>query len=199
MNDDELITAVRESVTGVHMDTPAARIVSRGHAIRARRRIPGLAGAVAAVAGAALAVPMLLAGGNQAGHQVSHQATAQLAAWTVTTQANGGIRITVRELRDPAGLQRTLRTDGVPASVTFSGHANPACRGFPLGGDPSQRLRRLRRIVTAGRGPNVVVIHPHALPSGAGLQIVAQFRHDSGPRPSLTVRLVKATPRCTGS
>ena len=56
--------------------------------------------------------------------------TAQLAAWTVTNQADGGIRVTIRELRDPAGLQRTLRADGVPASVTFLGHPNPACHRY---------------------------------------------------------------------
>jgi hypothetical protein len=51
MSDDELITAVKESVTGVHMDIPAGQIVSRSRAIRARRRIPTVAGALALAAG----------------------------------------------------------------------------------------------------------------------------------------------------
>jgi len=45
----------------------------------------------------------------------------------------GDIKVTIRELRDPAGLQRTLRADGVPASVTFAGQQNPACQGSPQG------------------------------------------------------------------
>jgi hypothetical protein len=45
MNDDELITAVRESVTDVHMTTPVEQIVGRSRAVRARRRNPGMAGA----------------------------------------------------------------------------------------------------------------------------------------------------------
>ena len=56
MNDDELITAVREPFTAVHSTTPVEQIVSRSRAIRARRRIPGVAGALAVAAGAALAV-----------------------------------------------------------------------------------------------------------------------------------------------
>ena len=33
--------------------------------------------------------------------------------------------------RDPAGLQATLRADGIPASVTFIGQQNPACQVIP--------------------------------------------------------------------
>jgi len=40
MNDDELTTAVKASVTDVHMTIPADQIISRSHAIRNRRRIP---------------------------------------------------------------------------------------------------------------------------------------------------------------
>ena len=38
--DDELATAVRESVTSVHMTIPAEQIVSRSRTICARRRMP---------------------------------------------------------------------------------------------------------------------------------------------------------------
>ena len=44
MNDNELITAVRESVTDVHSPTPVEQIVSRGRAMRARRQFRGWAG-----------------------------------------------------------------------------------------------------------------------------------------------------------
>jgi hypothetical protein len=47
MNNDELITTVRESVTGVHMAIPEEQIASRSRTIRARRRIPAAAGALA--------------------------------------------------------------------------------------------------------------------------------------------------------
>ena len=59
MNDSELITAVRESVTGVHTATPVEQLVSRGRALRARRRLPGVAGALAAAVGGGDASPQL--------------------------------------------------------------------------------------------------------------------------------------------
>ena len=96
---------------------------------------------------------------------------AQLAAWTVARQADGSIQVTIRELRDPAGLQRTLRADGVPASVTFTGQQNPACQSYPGGGSQSQRRHLLSSLAGPAGGRDGMVIHPSALPSGAGLQI----------------------------
>jgi hypothetical protein len=60
MNDDDLITAVRDSFADVHSATPVERIVSRSRAVRSRRRIPGLAAALAVTAAAVLAVTALL-------------------------------------------------------------------------------------------------------------------------------------------
>ena len=60
MNDDDLITVVRDSFTDVHSATPVERIESRSRAIRARRRIPGLVAALAVTAAAVLAVTALL-------------------------------------------------------------------------------------------------------------------------------------------
>jgi hypothetical protein len=98
---------------------------------RRRRQIAFAAVAVTVTAGAALAVTVLA----PAGQQASRQPTYQLAAWTVSKLADGNISVTFRELKDPAGLQSTLRGDGVPASVTFTSRQNPACRPYP-GGTP---------------------------------------------------------------
>jgi hypothetical protein len=196
MNDDELLTVLREQRDKVPVNTPVERIISRGRAVRARRRVPVVAGAVGAAAAAAFAVTAA----PPASHHTSGP-RAQLAAWTVARQADGSIRVTIRELRDPAGLQRRLRADGVPASVTFTGQQNPACRGYPGGGSQSQRRHFLSSIVTPTGGRNVMAIHPSALPSGAGLQIDALFQHYPGPRGSFQVGagVVQASPQCTGS
>ena len=198
MNDNELITALREQRGKVPMGTPVEQIIRRGRAVRARRRVPQVAGALGAAAAAAFAVSVAL--------PASHPASvprAQLAAWTVDRQVDGSIKVTIRELRDPAGLQQRLRADGVPASVTFSGQQNPACQGYHGGGSQSQRRQLLGSVVTGpGTGRDVMVIHPAALPSGAGLQINALFRHVPGQRGSLegfSVDLVQASPQCTGS
>jgi hypothetical protein len=182
MNDDELTTMVCESFTGVHTTTPVEQIASRGRAVRARRRIPALAGALAV---AALGTASLLPGT----HQASPQPATQLAAWTVTRQADGSIRVTIRELRNPAGLQSKLRADGVPASVTLIGQQNPSCRRYPA----SPGL--LRRVISPSfevlpaphQGPPasmpgdalslvvVMLIHPSALPGGIGVQLATTF------------------------
>jgi hypothetical protein len=53
MNDNEVITAVKEPFVGVHMTASLDTIVRRGRVLRRRRRLPGLAGAAAAVSAAA--------------------------------------------------------------------------------------------------------------------------------------------------
>ena len=127
MNDDELITAVKESVTHVHMNVPVEQIVSRSRAVRARRRIPGGAAAPGAAAAVAVAVTMAL----PASHPASRPSARLAASWTVTRKADGTIRV---RFFGPAALQRALRADGIPASVTFNGQQNPACHSIPAGG-----------------------------------------------------------------
>jgi hypothetical protein len=112
MNDDELITRMKEPLSDVHMTTPLDEVVRHGRSVRARRRrLRGLTGAVALAGGSIAAVALLVPGG--------YPAKAQLAAWTVTRDPDGGITVTVNQMKDPAGLQATLRADGIPARVTF--------------------------------------------------------------------------------
>jgi hypothetical protein len=185
MTDEELITMVREQRASVPMTTPVEQIISRGHAVRTRRRIPGIAGAVAGAAAAALAVAALL----PAGHQANRQPPMQLAAWTVVKHADGTVVVTVRQLRDPAGLQRTLRADGVPASVTFFGHEPRACRNYRL-------APALLHKIFSFNQPHLV-IHPSALPDGTGIWLSPEHYPPGGPI-ALAAGLVHANPRCTG-
>jgi hypothetical protein len=193
MNNDELLTALREQRTKVPMTISVEQVIIRGRAVRARRQVTGLAAALGAAAAAVIAVTALLPG-----HQAS-QPGIQLAAWTVVKQTDGNIRVTIRQWHDPAGLQRTLRADGVPARVTFARQENPACRPY---GSPIQRMRLLPLVatVTVRREPVSFVIHPAALPPGAGLQITALSQPGleaaGWGEPAL---LVQASPQCTGS
>jgi hypothetical protein len=213
MNDNELITVVRDSFAGVRTTTPVEQIVSRGRAVRARRRIPGLAGPLAVVAGAALAVITLLPGS----HQASRQPTVQLAVWTVTKQSDGTVRVTIPvtigELRNQAGLQSTLRADGVPASVTPIGQENPSCRRYPAGPTLLHRVISFTFEVprhplpgSQAKMPNpqmvaVILIHPSALPRGTGVQFASTFAQLSPTAARETLQrpgLVYASPQCTG-
>jgi hypothetical protein len=198
MNDNELITAVRESVTQVHATTPVEHILSRGRAVRARRRIPGLAAALAAAAGAAIALTAL-----PASHPASHAPRVQLAAWTVVKQPGGVIHVTIRELRDPAGLQAALRADGVPASVSFGNGQQTACRPYPGGGFMTSANPALINSVFPPGPPSAAVsIRPSALPSGTG--VLLAFLQRSDPHSGMPViqiegAVVQASQRCTGS
>jgi hypothetical protein len=134
MSDAEVLTAARDRLSGMPVGSPpdVKAVMARGRARRRRRRlIPGLTGTLAVAAGAALAVTAL----TSATHQASRHPAVHLAAWTVTKLADGNISISVsvRELADPAGLQSTLRADGVPASVTIFPKLNPACLAYPGG------------------------------------------------------------------
>jgi hypothetical protein len=190
MNNDELLTMVREQRTKVPMTVPVEQVIRRGHALRARRRIPGLAGALAVVAAAVFAVTALLSG-----HHASHQPGFQLAAWTVVKHTDGTVSVTIRELRDPAGLQRRLRADGVPASVIFGDQPNVQpnpCRSY-------SHPDLLQQVITLSTAPGqpqghaiVMAIHPSALPSGAGVQIITSAAR-------VGVHLVVASQGCTGS
>ena len=167
MNDDELITMVRESIADVHTVTPVAQVISRGRAVRARRRIPGVAGTLAVAAGTALAVTTLLPSGHPglaASHPGSPPASARLAAWTVAKQANGDIDVTVNQLKDPAGLQATLRADGLPVTVSFSGPLlNASCRPYRASRSTLRTVAQFHR--------DYLAIDPSALPTGTGVAI----------------------------
>ena len=232
MNDDELIMALREQRGTVTMTTPVEQIISRGRAVRARRRVPGAAAALGAAAAVAVSVA-LPPGHPAAGHPAashsaaSHSAASysaaghpasgpavQLAAWTVTRRADGSIQVTFREATDAPGLQRTLRADGVPVSVTFTGHQNPACHPYPVSGSqaepspgqpfggpmgsvvPRDFIRNPKQSYTT---PYALVINPSALPSGAGLQIWTSGTPGAADNFQLNMSLVQASPQCTGS
>lgn len=109
----------------------------------------------------------------------------------------------------------------------FAGQQNPACQGYAGGGTQSQRRQLLHSVATPAGAPNAIVINPSALPSGAGLQISAQFQDQPAAQPSgarfqdhpaaqpsgaqfqdqqgsqglvgVSVGLVQASPQCTGS
>jgi hypothetical protein len=191
MNDDELITAVLESVADVHTTTPVEQVLRRGRAVRARRRIPSLAAALAAAAGAAVAVGALL----PASHPASHLPRAQLTAWTVAKQSGGYISITIRELYNPAGLQRELRADGVPANVTFhGGHMPSSCRPYRASRPLVSKVFPWSQL---GAPPAVIVIRPSALPTGAGVYL----NDSSNPYGYVSIEfgLVHASKQCTSS
>jgi hypothetical protein len=226
MNDTQLADAVKsglteacDSLSTVHLAIPAREIMARADRARRHRRQGVLAGA-GGLAAAAVAVSMALPSSHPtashptASHPAaSHPASSpgvQLTAWTVTRQADGSIQVTFREATDAAALQRTLRADGVPVSVTFTGQQNPACQPYSSGS--SQAFGPFGPTAGPLGGPSFVhnlkdaystldalIIRPSALPSGAGLQIWTSGTPGAAADFQLNVSLVKASPECTGS
>jgi hypothetical protein len=223
MNDHELTVALREQRGRVSMTMPVEQIISRGRAVRARRRVSGAAATLGVAGAAAFAVSIAVPAGHPAaGRPTAGQPPAsrpvsipdvRLAAWTVTRESGGTIKVTFREAADAAGLQATLRADGVPASVSFTGQPNPACQtytfsgsaptapGQPFGGPISGLLGGysfLHNPKSAYSSPYALVIDPSKLPSGAGVQISTSGTPGGADNFQLTVGLVHASPQCTG-
>jgi len=216
MNDTSLADAVgsglteaRDSLSSVHMAIPASNIMARADQARRHRRLGVLAGA-GGLAAAAVAVSVALPASH---HQTAgySKPDVRLAAWTVTRLADGSIQVTFREATDPAGLQRTLRADGVPASVTFTGQQNPACRSItfpaPSFSDKGTYRGPLTKVLSFGGLANAaygyprdaLVIHPSALRHGDGIQIWTSATPGAADNFQLHAGLVQASPQCTGS
>ena len=190
MNDHDLIIAVRDSFTDVHSGTPVEQIVRRSRAVRARRRVPALTAAVAVVAAAWLAVTWLLPG-----HPATVQPGIRLTAWTVVKHADGTVYVRINQLRDPGGLQRKLRADGVPASVVFGNPMNVQqnpCHWYH--GNASGVLPKVVPSIAPGPGHAILAIRPSALPAGAGVQIITMTNLSR-----IGVRLMNNSRGCTGS
>ena len=114
MNDDNVLTAVREGFAPVRMQTPAKAIMARGAMMRRRTNSGRLtAGALAAALGAGLSVSAF-------GHGGTAQ-DAALAAWTVQQQSDGTVLVTVRKLDDMAALRARL----APYGVSIATEPNP--------------------------------------------------------------------------
>lgn len=197
MNDSELTSMVRESVADLRSPTPVDQIISRGHAVRTRRRrVPAAAGALVVAGGAALGMTALAPAGHPAPTAGSPPAVVRLAAWTVTKQPDGDIDITIRQLLHPAQLQATLRADGLPANVSFTGsHWTGAVCQPELHASP-KLLMALYRSFTM-KDTDYLTIHRSILPRGVGLAITVQ-KMKGFPSPTVGMGLVHASQQCTG-
>jgi hypothetical protein len=167
---------------------------TRGRAVMAGAGLAGVGAAVTAL-GIAMSQPT--------SHPGRPPATAQLAAWTVTEQADGTVNVAIRELINPAGIQSRLRAVGVPASVNIGG--NSACQAYPRSAAPPAgqvftfHQGQSRQATITSRHVTTIYIHPSALPSGAGVEISATLmdapKHGLG---VVVMHLVRTSQQCTG-
>jgi hypothetical protein len=173
MNDNELSTMVRESVTGVHSTTPIAQIISRGRAVRARRRIPGVAACLAVVAGTATALALGMTGALGPA-QAKAPGTIRTASFTLVSHYNGTATLTINpdELLNTTALQNDLKQDGIPALVTSGSFcsSNPAPPGFWQVVSGSMAPQNTHNGEGFGPGnPPTITFNPAAIPAGTEL------------------------------
>jgi hypothetical protein len=213
MSDDlDPQTALREAFAGVHMHRPLDETIRRGRRLRGRRRRAAIAAVAcaAAVAGGALSAG-LVPGGARPNNTSGHANRGQLTAYTVTKGPHDTVIVRIWQLGDPAGLQRLLRADGVPAHVAFEGGElsdDPplprACQNVNMSDVANANLQGKiigpMQLPSGGPGNRLqmvtLTINVAAIPKNIGLNLTVQlYAHSSG----WSLGLVQRTPQCTGS
>jgi hypothetical protein len=188
------------------MDVPLDVIVRRGRRLRARRWLPGLVGAAGAVAALALAVAVLIPGSGSARVPGGSTGTERLAAWTVVSQQGGSVEVILRwpHIRDVAGLQDKLRSNGIPARVARIGYLRPPLNvpGCHVFGDWSAEPGGIsyalwRKIFygphTGQQSNHAFWVYRSAIPSGLGVLVDIYYDGTFG------LYVVKDSPQCTGT
>ena len=227
MNDDQLMTAVRDSFADVRLDVPVEETARRGRALRGRGRAYRGAGvaAVAAIAGlTAVAVTGLGRATVPATASPRPSASASagagaggttLDAWTVTKGPGGVIGVTVRQLEDAAGLQAALRADGIPIRVAFqaglptdSPPLPAGCANASMSDEANANLQAkilgypVAPVTGLAPGPVngpgiAITIHQRLIPRGVGIYLAVQSGSNRQ-HYGWSLDLVQATPACTG-
>jgi hypothetical protein len=209
LNDSAVLSAIRDSISGLPMPTaPRLEAITARGRTRRRRRLGGLS---IAGAGACAALAVGLAGGGgsagptaQAGPVPQHEAPpVHLAAFSVVAGPDGATTLTLYpgQVANPGAVRRALAEHGIPALVTAGKFCRTADQPPPGVGQvvvlPYRPLRTTRVPVPAGTGgPGPIVIYGSAIPSGVELSI--GYRQDPQDREiSFTLIQADAPLTCT--
>jgi hypothetical protein len=207
LNDSAVLSAVRDSISGLPLPTaPHLQVITaRGRARRRHR----LAGVALASAGACAALVVALVGGwgsagpasHQTGPAAHHQTPAvHLAAFTVVANPDGSTTLTLGpgQVINPNAVRRALAEHGIPALVTAGQFCRTADQPPPGVGDVVViRGPRMRPVGTAGRSPGAgIVIYGSRIPRGVELSI--GYRQNSQDREISFTLIVAGEPlSCT--
>jgi hypothetical protein len=163
MNDTEVLDQVRDAFGDLRMEVPLEAVLDRGRARRRTRRSV----AVCAVAAVALLGAVVGVERNHSPSATPSPATAQLAAFTVSSTPGGVTAVTLRKgaqyRLDPDALRQALADHGIRALVTVG----TTCDTNP---EPSG----LDQVVSARReadGAVYLTIDPATMPTGSELSI----------------------------
>jgi hypothetical protein len=132
---------------------------------------------------------------------------AVLDAWSVTVGPNDTVTVMIRQLYDPAGLQRALRADGVPARVEFQpgipSDSPPLPHGCTAPAMSDEQNAQLQGKILGPPMMNpsagiALTIRPRAIPAGIGIFLAANTDQGQGGY-GWGLDLVVASPSGTGS
>jgi hypothetical protein len=192
LNDSAVLSAVRDSISGIPMSpAPHLRAITARARARRRRRLGGLSLAAAGVC-AALVVG-LAGGGGSAAPELQHDAgpalqrkapAIHLAAFTVTAGPDGTTTLTLNmgQVIDPSAVRQALAAHGIPALVTANEFCRTAVQPAPGVGAVAVFTGGGKNFQTPGSGQpanpgSSVVIYGSKIPSGVELSI--GYRQDS--------------------
>jgi hypothetical protein len=204
MNEITTLREIRPAPPPTELD--AIRLAARARFVagtvpkrtRQRWRLPVLAGGLTAAAAVTASGALVLTSAPvamPAQHaKAGHTGTVVTTAWTVHEDADGTVTIYLRQYADPAGLQRTLRADGINALVRPIPHtlrtlvipgfghqqkknagahdagrvAMPTCAYANTGNEPGPVEHAVVRIVKETT-PAYFIIDPAKMPQGSAL------------------------------
>jgi hypothetical protein len=181
LNDSAVLSAVRDSISGLPMPTAPRlqAITARGRA-RRRRRLGGLS---IAGAGACAALAVGLAGGGSGSARPAPQhepPPAHLAAFSVVTGPGGTTTLILypRQVINPDAVRQALAEHGIPALVAAGKFCRTADQPPPGVGQVVVLPHRTMQVTGGQRplpartgGPGPIVIYGSAIPRGVELSI----------------------------
>ncbi|MEV6303914.1 hypothetical protein AB0M02_31235 [Actinoplanes sp. NPDC051861] len=174
MNDDEVLNAVKQTLSDVQMDRPVEAIEERG---RARRRNRNLFGAVAGGGLAAVAaLAVAFSGGQPGAAPVTDQPLAgggtattapamETVGFTLAKETNGSVKVALdpKKLLDPTALEKALDSAGIPAVIKTGVLCEPEGRELP----ESDEVFHVKRVEEAGSSRYDLVINTSAMPENS--------------------------------
>ncbi len=169
MSDNEFLNDMRQALSGVHLNRPVEKIISRGRGRRRRRVLSGVAGGgLAVLIGTALALPALTGATGATGVQAgSVSAPIEPAAFTVVQLSDDSVQLTLLrpDLTQLGALEKKLADVNVPAFIRYI----PGC---DVKGPTTDAMSGIVTATTAdnsGNWPLVYTIKPSAIPAGTHL------------------------------
>ena len=185
LNDSAVLSAVRDSISGLPMPTAPRleAITARGRA-RRRRRLAGVS--MAGVAACAALVVALAGGWGSAGPAPQarpappHHATrVQLAAFSVAAGPDGSTTLTLYpgQVANPNAVRQALAEHGIPALVTAGQFCRTAVQPPPGVGEVVVLSGPKHLTHAPGPKPGPIFIYGSKIPRGVQLSI--GYRQDA--------------------